>query len=101
MPLARAMLQKIAGELGPIVAAIEQSVAGGGFDDDVADALALVEKHQAVFIGDTGDVAAQLVGGVAHEINPIAFAEIPGIDAAITDLAVSQSEAAGEREDSA
>src|ERR1043166_4028895 len=78
-----------AGELGRAVAAVEKRVAGGGFDDDVTNALAFVPEHQAGFVGDAGDVAAEVVGRGAHVVNPVAFAEVPGVNAPVADLAAT------------
>ncbi|OQC23940.1 MAG: hypothetical protein BWX68_02519 [Verrucomicrobia bacterium ADurb.Bin063] len=74
-------------ELREAVAPIEKFVASGGFDDDIAHPHTLVEKHQAVFIGHTQDIAAQTIGRLAHEVDPITFTQIPRVNPAIADLA--------------
>jgi hypothetical protein len=74
---------KVAGELRAIVAAVEEEIAGGSFDDDVTNAFAFVKEHQAVFIRHALHIAPKAVGGFAHEINPVTLAQVCRINTSI------------------
>ena len=76
-------VDEVGGELWKTVAGVVERSARACFYDDVTDADALVEQHETVFIGDAGYVSAEFVSRVLDRINPIAFAEIRGINAAI------------------
>ena len=83
-------VDEIGGELGIAAGrAGEMFIARAGLDDAITDARRAVVLHEAVQIRDAGDVATEFVGGVLHKINPNAFAEIFGVNAAIANLRVT------------
>jgi len=78
------------GELREAVTSLEQRRPRARFDDEITNALRFVKEHQAVLVGDAADVAANVVRRIRHRINPIPLAEIPGINAAIANLAANR-----------
>jgi len=79
-------VDEVGRELGKTVTPFEEARAGAGFDDHVTNALGFVEQHEAVLVGDAADMIAEFVGGVGDGVDPIAFAEVPGIDATVANL---------------
>ena len=91
-------VDEIGRQLRKTVAAVEKRCSGAAFDEHVTNPLTFVEEHQTVLVCDAGDVATKFVRGVRDGINPIALAEIVGINAAIADLAkASERQGCSER----
>ena len=70
-------------ELRKTVTTIEQGRSGCRLDDHVPDALLLVIKHRARFVGDAPNMISQFVRGIGDRIQPIPFAHICRIDSPV------------------
>src|SRR5439155_3791575 len=74
---------EIGRKLGRGIGAVEQKIARCRLDYNVLNALALEILHQADVARHTWHVATELVGGLAHNVNPLPLAEVRRVDAAI------------------
>src|SRR2546422_326031 len=82
---------EIGRKLGRGIGAVEQKIARCRLDYNVLNALTLEILHQADVARHTWHVATELVGGLAHNVNPLPLAEVRRVDAAIAVLAAERS----------